>query len=73
MGLDSVVSLTEAAAFTFGCVVLRASRLDPKQVEIVLSVVAAVLAATVLIALIPGNIATDPQVLDPAGVWPQPS
>ncbi len=70
MGLSSVVPLTEAATFTFGCVVLRARWLDPERVGMVLVGVVALLTVAVLVALTPENTSTDPNALDPAAVWP---
>lgn len=70
MGLPSVVPLTEAAAFTFGCAVLRERWFDPEQVGFVLVDAAALLLAGVLVVLTPENICIDANALDPAGIWP---
>lgn len=70
MGLSNVVLLTEAAAFTFGCAVLRERWLDPERVGSVLVVAAAMLLAGLLIVLTPENICIDVNALDPAGAWP---
>ena len=70
MGLPSVVPLTEAAAFTFGCAVLRERWLDPERVGLVLVGAAALLFAGLLVVLTPENICIDVNALDPAGVWP---
>jgi hypothetical protein len=70
MGLPSVVPLTEAAAFTFGCAVLRERWLDPERVGSVLVGTAAVLLAGLLVVLTPENICIDVNALDPAAVWP---
>ena len=70
MGLASVVPLAEAAAFTFGCAVLRERWLDPERVGLVLVGTAALLLAGLLVVLTPENICIDANALDPAGVWP---
>jgi hypothetical protein len=70
MGLPSVVPLTEAAAFTFGCAVLRERRLDPDRVGLVLVGTAALLLAGLLVVLTPESICIDVNALDPAGAWP---
>ena len=70
MGIPSVVTLTEAVDFIFGCAVLRSRWVDPEKVGIVLIAVAAALLAGLLIVLTPKNICIDANALDPAGVWP---
>jgi hypothetical protein len=70
MGLASVVPLAEAAAFTFGCAVLRERWLDPERVGLVLVGTAALLLAGLLVVLTPENICIDANALDPAGVRP---
>lgn len=70
MGLASVVPLTEAAAFTLGCAVLRERWFDPGRVGVVLICAAALLLAGLLVALTPDSICTGANALDPAGVWP---
>jgi hypothetical protein len=70
MGLASVVPLAEAAAFTFGCAVLRERWLDPERVGLVLMGAAAILLAGLLIVLTPEGVCIDVNALDPASVWP---
>lgn len=70
MGLPSVVPLTEAAAFTFGCAVIREHWLDPERVSPVLVGATAVLLAGLLAVLTMDNICIDVNALDPAGLWP---
>ena len=70
MALANLVPLTEAAAFTCGCAVLRARWLDPERVSLVLVAIAALLAAGLLIVLTPDSICIDASELDPANVWP---
>lgn len=70
MPMSSFVPLTEAAAFTFGCAILRTQRFDPERVSIVLVCVATLLVAGLLISLTPGDVCIDTGALDPAAVWP---
>jgi hypothetical protein len=70
VGLPSVVPLTEAAALTFGCAVLRERWFDPERVGLVLVGAAALLLAGLLVFLTPENICIDANALDPAEVWP---
>ena len=70
MPMSSFVPLTEAAAFTFGCAVLRSRWLNPDRMSAVLVAVAALLAAGVLTALTPEGVGIDANALDPAAVWP---
>lgn len=72
MGLPSVVPLTEAAAFTFGCAVLRGRWLDPDRVGSGLVGAAAILLAGLLVLLTPENLCIDVNALDPSGAWPSP-
>ncbi|GJE40436.1 hypothetical protein [Methylobacterium persicinum] len=72
MGLSHVVPLTEAAAFTAGCAMLRVRWLDAERVGMTLAVIAAVLSALLLVLLTSEWIALDSQALDPSCVWPQP-
>ena len=64
-----VVPLTEAAAFTCGCAVLRTQRFNPEWVSIVLASAAALLIAGLLFALTSENVCIDAGALDPAAVW----
>lgn len=68
--MSSFVPLTEAAAFTFGCAVLRTGWLDPDRRSAVLVAAAALLAAGLLTALTPAGVGIDANALDPAAVWP---
>lgn len=70
MGLPGIVSLTEAAAFTFGCAMLRVPWFNSDRASLGLIGVAAALAVLLLIVLTPESISIDPGALDPARVWP---
>ena len=70
MALANLVPLTEAAAFTCGCAVLRARWLDPERISLVLVAIAAFLAAGLLIVLTPEGVSIDANALDPTAVWP---
>jgi hypothetical protein len=70
VGLPGIVPLTEAAAFTFGCAVLRVPWFNSNRASLVLTVVAAALAALLLIVCTPESICIDLSALDPAQVWP---
>lgn len=72
MGLASVVPLTEAAASTFACAVLRERWFDPERVDIALVFAAALLLTGLLVVLTLDNICIDANALDPARVWPSP-
>jgi hypothetical protein len=64
-----LVSLTEAAAFTCGCAVLRTQWFKPERVSMVLISAAALLAPGLLLALTPEDICIDAGALDPAAIW----
>jgi hypothetical protein len=64
------VPLTEAAAFTCGCAVLRTQWFKPERISMVLISIATLLAVGLLLALTPNDICTDAGALDPAAVWP---
>ncbi|MCJ2067974.1 hypothetical protein MKK75_03980 [Methylobacterium sp. J-030] len=70
MALANLVSLTEAAAFTFGCAMLRARWLDQERISSVLVAIAGLLVAGLLIVLTPESVGIDANALDPAAVWP---
>lgn len=68
MWLANVVPLTEAAAFTFGCAVLRTQWFDPQRVCIALVAIAALLTTVLLIVLTPEGLVFDTYAFDPAAV-----
>ena len=68
--MTGLVPLTEAAAFTCGCAVLRTRWFNPERVSIVLVSVAALLAAGLLLALTPEDICIDAGALDATAAWP---
>ncbi|MCJ2069360.1 hypothetical protein MKK75_11230 [Methylobacterium sp. J-030] len=70
MPLSAFVPLTEAAAFTVGCAVLRTRWLDPDCISVVLVGAAALLVAGLLLALTPETVCVDANALDPAAIWP---
>jgi hypothetical protein len=70
VGLPGIVPLTEAAAFTFGCAILRVPWFNSDRVGLALTGAVVVLAALLLIVLTPESIYTDLSALDPAQVWP---
>ncbi len=65
MVLTNVVPLTEAAAFTFGCALLRARWIDPNRVGVILACLATLLVVLLLIALTPDNPAFDEATINP--------
>ncbi|XYD12661.1 hypothetical protein R1A27_34830 (plasmid) [Methylobacterium sp. NMS12] len=68
--MATLLPLTEAAAFTCGCAVLRTRWFNPERVSIVLASAAALLAAGLLIVLTPEDICIDAGGLDPTTAWP---
>ena len=68
VGLANVVPLTEAAAFTFGCAVLRTQWFNPERVSMVLVAIAALLVTGLLILLTPADLVIDTSAFDPAAV-----
>ena len=69
MSIANFVPLTEAAAFTCGCAVLRAQWYNPERVGAVLLIVATLLGAGLLLALTPESVCIDAGMLDPAAIW----
>ena len=70
MSIASLLPLTEAAAFTCGCAVLRSRWFNPERVSIVLMSIAALLAAGLLLALTPEDICIDASAPAATTVWP---
>ncbi|KNY21083.1 hypothetical protein [Methylobacterium sp. ARG-1] len=70
MDLVQLLTLTEAATFTVGCVVLRSARIHPERVANVLLPAAVILAAILLIGLTPTEFADAVLSLDPGEMWP---
>ena len=65
VALSSVVPLAEAAAFTFGCAMLRVRRFDPELVGKGLVLVAAALTLVLLIVLTPEGIVDASALIEP--------
>ena len=65
MVLTNVVPLTEAAAFTLGCALLRTRWFDPNRVGVVLACVATLLIVLLLIAVTPASPGLDDVTIDP--------
>ena len=68
MTLVTLLPLAEAAAFTAGCAVLRARRLDAERVGLALVSVAALLALVLMVRLCPVDPTPD---RDPEGPAPE--
>jgi hypothetical protein len=64
-----LVPLTEAAAFTCGCAVLRTQWFKAERISVALIGTAALLATGLLLTLTPEDICIDAGALDPAGLW----
>jgi hypothetical protein len=73
LALINIVPLTEAAAFTFGCALLRTRWFDPEWVGLALSTVVVLLVAGLLVVQTSRSICIDTDVLDPAMTWPSPT
>ncbi len=70
MALINLIPLAETAVFTFGCAVLRARWFDPERIGLVLSTVAVLLVAGLLVVETSKSTSIDTDALDPAMTWP---